>query len=155
MAGSVATGTHGSGDTLGNLATAVIGLDFVSATGSVETLGAGDDDLPGAVVSMGALGIVTRVMLRIEPSFDVAQEVRLGVPLEEIASAWDAVFGAAYSVSAFTDYASGTARVWLKRRMDMTGSGWSGGRPGSRSRCAISRSVASPSSPTWSMSASG
>lgn len=129
VAGAVATGTHGSGDRLGNLATAVVGLEFVDGSGSVVTLHAGEPDFTGAVVSLGALGIVTRVTLRIEPSFDVAQEVRLDVPLDEIAGAWDAVFGAGYSVSAFTDYASGVARVWVKRRTDGTGSGWSGGRP--------------------------
>jgi alditol oxidase len=128
VAGAVATGTHGSGDGLGSLATDVVGLEFVDASGSVRTLAANDPDFPGAVVSLGALGIVSRVTLRIEPSFTVAQSVRLDVPLDEIAEAWDDVFGAAYSVSAFTHYASGTARVWLKRRMDMTGSGWSGGR---------------------------
>jgi xylitol oxidase len=128
VAGAVATGTHGSGDRLRNLAADVVGLELVAASGEVLTLSG--DELAGAVVSLGALGIVTAVTLRIEPSFTVAQEVRLDVPLlDEIAGAWDDVFGAAYSVSAFTDYRSGSAQVWLKRRMDMTGSGWSGGRP--------------------------
>lgn len=130
VAGAVATGTHGSGDRLGNLATQVVGLELVDGSGSLITLSAGEADFAGAVVGLGALGIVTRVTLRIEPSFDIAQEVRLDVPLDEIAEAWDEVFGAAYSVSAFTDYASGAARVWLKRRLgDPAGSGWSGGRP--------------------------
>src|SRR5262245_40256380 len=35
IAGAVATGTHGSGDRLGNLATAVAGLEIVGATGDV------------------------------------------------------------------------------------------------------------------------
>jgi xylitol oxidase len=129
VAGAVATGTHGSGDRSRTLADAVVGLEFVDASGEVRHLSSGDADFPGAVVSLGALGVVTRLTLRIEPSFTVAQEVRLDVPLDGIAGAWDEVFGAAYSVSAFTDYASGTARVWLKRRMDMPGPTWSGGRP--------------------------
>ena len=126
VAGAVATGTHGSGDRLGNLATDVVGLELVSASGEVLTLTG--EELPGAVVSLGALGIVTQLTLRIEPSFTIAQEVRLDVPLDEIAGSWDEVFGAAYSVSAFTDYASGMARVWLKRRPDSPSTGWSGGR---------------------------
>jgi len=129
VAGAVATGTHGSGDRSRNLADAVVGVEFVDASGEVRHLSVGDADFPGAVVSLGALGVVTRLTLRIEPSFTVAQEVRLDVPLDAIAGAWDEVFGAAYSVSAFTDYASGTARVWLKRRMDMPAPAWSGGRP--------------------------
>lgn len=129
VAGAVATGTHGSGDRSRTLADAVVGLEFVDASGEVRRLAAGDADFPGAVVSLGALGVVTRLTLRIEPSFTVAQEVRLDVPLDAIASAWDEVFGSAYSVSVFTDYASGTARVWLKRRTDMPAPAWSGGRP--------------------------
>ncbi|MBX6751021.1 MAG: FAD-binding protein [Micromonosporaceae bacterium] len=128
VAGAVATGTHGSGDRTRTLADAVVGVEFVDASGEVRRLSVGDADFPGAVVSLGALGVVTQLTLRIEPSFTVAQEVRLDVPLDAIAGAWDEVFGAAYSVSAFTDYASGTARVWLKRRMDMPTPTWAGGR---------------------------
>jgi xylitol oxidase len=130
VAGSVATGTHGSGDTLRNLAAAVVGLRLVTAAGDVLSLSTSDADFAGAVVSLGALGIVTELTLAIEPTFTVAQEVRLDVPLDEVASAWDDVFGAGYSVSVFTDYASGLGRVWLKRRLDgPAGSGWLGGRP--------------------------
>jgi len=128
VAGAVVTGTHGSGDRLRNLADAVVGLELVDAGGDLRELRIGDEDFPGGVVSLGALGIVTQVTLRIEPSFTIAQEVRLDVPLDDVAGSWDDVFGAAYSVSVFTDFASGTGRVWLKRRMEMAASGWSGGR---------------------------
>ena len=130
VAGAVATGTHGSGDGLRNLAAAVVGLEIVTARGERVQLEAGSADLPGAVVSLGALGIVTHLDLRVEPAFEVAQGVRLAVPLDEVASSWDEVFGAAYSVSAFTSYVDGLAAVWLKRRADGRGSrtGWAGGR---------------------------
>ncbi|MBO0868737.1 MAG: FAD-binding protein [Micromonosporaceae bacterium] len=128
VAGSVATGTHGSGDTLRNLAGAVVGLRMVDAAGGLVRLRRGDADFAGAVVSLGTLGIVTDLTLRIEPTFTVAQEVRVGVPLDEISSRWDEVFGAAYSVSAFTTYTDGAANVFLKRRPGGEGTGWSGGR---------------------------
>ncbi len=125
VAGAVATGTHGSGDALGGLGTAVARVRVVTARGEAVWL-----DSPGAVVSLGCLGIVTHLALRVEPAFDVAQEVRLSVPLDEIAVSWDEVFGAAYSVSAFTSYVDGQANVWLKHRTDGVGSrtGWLGGR---------------------------
>ncbi len=128
VAGAVATGTHGSGDTLRNLADAVVGLRAVGAGGELIALREGDDDFPGAVVAIGALGIVTELTLRLEPSFTVAQEVRVDVPLDELAASWDEVFAAAYSVSAFTTYGSGTANVFLKRRTDRASGGWLGGR---------------------------
>ena len=131
VAGSVATGTHGSGDTVRNLAAAVVGLRLVTATGDIVDVST--VDLPGAVVSLGALGIVTELTLAVEPAFTVAQEVRLDVPLDEVAKEWDDVFGAAYSVSVFTTYASGLGSVFLKRRLDgPPGTGWSGGRPADR-----------------------
>ena len=46
--------------------------------------------------------------LDIEPTFEVAQWVRLHVALDEVADRLDDVFGAAYSVSVFTDWASGS-----------------------------------------------
>jgi alditol oxidase len=124
VAGSVATGTHGSGDKLRNLADAVVGLRLVDAGGHLVRLPRDHADFDGAVVSLGALGIVTDLTLRIEPAFTVAQEVRVGVPLDEIATRWDDVFGAAYSVSAFTTYTDGLANVFLKRRADVDGTGW-------------------------------
>jgi xylitol oxidase len=86
-----------------------------------------DGRFAGAVVALGALGIVTRVTLDVEPAFEVAQTVRVGVPLDDLAERFDEVFAAAYSVSAFTDWRSGTASVWLKCRTDGPAPVWEGG----------------------------
>jgi xylitol oxidase len=102
---------------------------LVTADGTVAELRRDTD--PGAIVALGALGVVTSVTLDVEPSFQVAQRVFVDVPLAEIAGSLDAVFGAAYSVSAFTDWA-GPAAVWLKRRLDQPEPAWSGGRPADR-----------------------
>ncbi|MFF4370543.1 FAD-binding protein [Streptomyces sp. NPDC001594] len=134
VAGSVATGTHGSGDGNRCLSAAVSGLELIAPDGSAVTLDreGRPGDFDGAVVALGALGIVTRVTLDLEDAFDVAQEVRVDVPLDEIAARFDEVFAAAYSVSAFTDWRSEGAAVWLKRRVGRADSGWSGGRPADR-----------------------
>lgn len=119
VAGACATGTHGSGDTQRSLAAAVVGLQLVGPQGDLVDLrrDVDHDTFAGAVVALGALGVVTRVTLEVEPSFEVAQSVRVAVPLEEVRDRFDAVFGAAYSVSVFTKWAGG-AEVWLKRRTD-------------------------------------
>ncbi|SPF05714.1 D-arabinono-1,4-lactone oxidase [Streptomyces sp. MA5143a] len=134
VAGSVATGTHGSGDTQRCLAASVRALQLVGPEGDlVELSRDADPDLfPGAVVALGALGIVTRLTLDIEPSYAMAQRVRVAVPLDEVAAHFDAVSGAAHSVSVFTDWGGEEAQVWLKRRLDRPDSGWSGGRPADR-----------------------
>ncbi|MCX6433248.1 MAG: FAD-binding protein, partial [Actinobacteria bacterium] len=77
VAGTIATGTHGSGDRNPTLSAAVRGLDLVTATGDLVHLSAetAPDEFPGTVVSLGALGVVTTVELAIEPAFDIRQYV--------------------------------------------------------------------------------
>ncbi|MGG5261097.1 D-arabinono-1,4-lactone oxidase [Phycicoccus avicenniae] len=116
VAGAVATGTHGSGDGVGSLATAVRALEVVGADGAVRELVRGDADFDGSVVGLGALGVVTRLTLDVEPDFEVRQDVLRGLALDTLAESFDAVSGAAHSVSLFTDWASGRADVWLKSR---------------------------------------
>jgi alditol oxidase len=118
VAGAVATGTHGSGDRLGNLATAVAALDIVGATGDLITLRRGDPGFDGAVVALGALGIVTRVTLDIEPAFTVRQDAFEGLPWAAFLSDLDAVMSAGYSVSLMTSWSGPTVtRWWIKTRI--------------------------------------
>ncbi len=133
VAGSCATGTHGSGDGLRCLSAAVRAIQLVGPEGDLTWLSRDEDPevLPGAVVALGALGVVTRLRLDIEPAFRMAQRVRVGVPLEEVAAHVDDVFGAAYSVSLFTDWRE-EGMVWLKHRTDRAEKGWGGGRPAQR-----------------------
>ena len=118
VAGATATGTHGSGDRLGNLSTAVAGLEIVTATGDVMTIRRGDDDFDGMIVSLGAFGIVTRVTLDIQPSFDLRQDAFEGLSWETVLSNFDAVMSAGYSVSLMTMWSAPTVtRLWIKTRL--------------------------------------
>ncbi len=118
VAGSVATATHGSGDEVGSLASAVVGLELVTGDGEVRTLRRGDEDFPGAVVALGALGVVTRVELATVPTFDVRQDVSVGLSWDAVAAHYDAITASAYSVSLFTDWGPGGAQqVWRKTRL--------------------------------------
>jgi alditol oxidase len=121
IAGATATGTHGSGVTNGNLATAVRALELVTASGDVVALESGDDDFAGAVVALGMLGIVTSVTLAIEPTFAVAQYVYDDLSLAQFTAHLDATMSAAYSVSVFTDWRAPVMnQVWMKHRIDAT-----------------------------------
>ena len=126
VAGACATGTHGSGIANGCLSTAVVGLDLVDGTGKVVWLRRGDADFAGAVVGLGALGIVTAVTLKVVPRFEVTQAVYEDLPFEALApdalapdskgDGMRAVFSAGYSVSLFTDWQENRAtQVWVKR----------------------------------------
>ena len=118
VAGAIATGTHGSGDRNGSLATAVSALEIV--TGSGELLRVDRDSTPdfaGMVVALGALGIVTRVTLDIQPTFEVQQFAYQNLPWNGVLQNLDAVMGSAYSVSLFTDWLGETVdQAWVKSR---------------------------------------
>ncbi len=117
VAGSVATATHGSGDRNGNLATAVSALELVTADGDLVTLARGQDGFDGAVVALGALGVVTSVTLDLLPAFDVRQHVYDHLPFETLDEHFDDLFSAAYSVSLFTGWRGPLIdQVWIKRR---------------------------------------
>ncbi|MGN9757920.1 FAD-binding protein [Streptomyces sp. SD31] len=120
VAGSVATGTHGSGIGNGSLAASVREVELVTADGSVVTVGRGEQRFGGAVTSLGALGVVTALTLDLEPSFDVEQHVFTELPLDGLdLAAFETVMSSAYSVSLFTDWREpGFRQVWLKRRTD-------------------------------------
>jgi len=116
VAGAVATGTHGSGVANGNLATSVVALELVRADGEIVLLDRGEPDFDGAVVALGALGVVTRVVLDVQPAYEISQHVYEGLTWEALFEHFDAVFSAAYSVSVFLRWGERTDQVWLKRR---------------------------------------
>ena len=76
----------------------------------------GGQPLAGAVVALGALGVVTAVTLDLVPTFDLQQYVYEDMPLAELAGHLEEVFAAGYSVSVFTTWQGPLVRqVWLKQ----------------------------------------
>ncbi|WP_332644990.1 D-arabinono-1,4-lactone oxidase [Aeromicrobium sp.] len=119
IAGAVATGTHGSGDGNGSLATAVSGLQMVTAGGELIEVKRGDPDFDGMVVSLGLLGVVTQVTLDIEQTYEVSQHVFENLSWPAIHEHFDEITSSAYSVSMFTDWGDGASTAWLKSRGDV------------------------------------
>ncbi len=151
VAGACATATHGSGAARQNLAAAVAGLSLVTAGGDVVELD-GDD---GAVVHLGALGVVTSLDLRLVPSFELSQRVYEDLPLDVLDGHFADVMTSAYSVSMFTDWrAPRLTQLWFKQdpgpRRRSPGS--RGSPPAPRARPAT-RSRARPRTPAPSSSA--
>jgi alditol oxidase len=117
IGGAVATGTHGSGDRLGSLAAAVAAIELVGPDGEARWLARGDDGFEGSVVALGALGVVTRLTLDIEPSYPMRQDVYTGMPWHVVESEFDDITGTADSVSLFTRLDDrGVLQVWCKSR---------------------------------------
>ncbi|HEY8589588.1 MAG TPA: D-arabinono-1,4-lactone oxidase [Naasia sp.] len=120
VAGAVATGTHGSGVRNRSLSAAVRGIELVDGRGELRSFLRGRDaEFEGAVVNLGALGIVTALELDVEPAYEVRQTVYEDLPWEALQANPADVFGAGYSVSLFTDWVSPTVgQVWVKQRTD-------------------------------------
>lgn len=115
VAGATATSTHGSGNTNQNLSAAVAGLKLILANGELVTLQRGDADFDGAVVNLGALGIVTEVTLDTVPAYEVSQSVFTALPVSTALENFDAITGSAYSVSLFTRWTGNHVdQLWQK-----------------------------------------
>jgi xylitol oxidase len=118
VAGAAATGTHGSGNTNRCLAAAAVGVEFVRADGALIHVGEGDHGFGGSVLALGALGIVVRLALAVEPAYEIRQDVWLDAPLDTVLENLDEVMSAGYSVSLFSD--PGTPeridKIWIKSR---------------------------------------
>jgi alditol oxidase len=123
VVGACATATHGSGSKNGNLSTAVRAMEIVTANGEVvtfsrEKLG---DKWPGVVVGLGALGVITRITLEVQPTFQMTQVVYENLSFSQLEHHLDDIFASGYSVSLFTDWQNHRAtQVWIKRRIDQS-----------------------------------
>ncbi|MBA3274485.1 MAG: FAD-binding protein [Chloroflexia bacterium] len=117
VAGAVSTATHGSGDTLGNLATAVAGIELVTSSGEMLTVKRGEPDFDGMVVGLGVLGVVTRLALDIEPTYQVRQIIYEDLAWDQLDAHFNEVMSAATSVSLFTDWGETVNSVWVKSRV--------------------------------------
>jgi xylitol oxidase len=124
VAGACATATHGSGVRHGNLATAVHAMEIVKADGETVVFSRDqqDGDIAGAVVGLGALGVVAKITLNVHPEFQMCQHVYENLPLERLERHFDEIASSAYSVSLFTDWKDEVFnQVWLKQALQEPG----------------------------------
>ncbi|WPU92082.1 FAD-binding protein [Mucilaginibacter sabulilitoris] len=120
VAGSCTTATHGSGIKNGNLASAVTGLEMVIADGSVVHLSKATDaeKLNAVVVGLGAIGIITKVTLQVQPTFMMRQRVFTDMPMAQVKQHFEKIVSAGYSVSLFTDWQKDSINeVWIKSKI--------------------------------------
>jgi xylitol oxidase len=123
VVGACATATHGSGSKNGNLSTAVCAMEIVTAKGEVATFSRErlGDKFPGVVVGLGALGVITKITLQVQPTFQMTQMVYENLSFSQLEHHLDDIFASGYSVSVFTDWQNHRAtQVWIKRRADQS-----------------------------------
>ena len=119
VAGATATGTHGSGDRNGILSTAVSAVELVKADGSLVTVDRSNPDLKALAVGLGAFGVITRLVLDMQPTYLVRQDVYRNAPWDTVLDAFDEVMASAYSVSLIGDFGSPVIHeLWQKTRVE-------------------------------------
>lgn len=101
VAGSVATGTHGSGAGQPGLSSAVQAVELLTADGELRWIDRTDHHFDGVVVSLGSLGVVTRLRLCTVPDYQVRQDAFVGMSWGELVARVNDVLAASYSVSVF------------------------------------------------------
>ena len=89
ISGAISTSTHGTGVTLGGIATQVVGLDVVTADGTVRTCSRAEDPalFDAARVGLGALGMLSTVTIQCQPAFNlhaVEEPMKLDHVLEHL-----------------------------------------------------------------------
>jgi len=120
IAGAIATGTHGSGNANQPLIGSIWAFEVLTPEGETRrAVRDGSGDLPfEAGVHLGLLGALTFVEILVEPEFEVRQDLFENLPWESVFANFDAITGAAYSVSLFTHWNAGAVeQVWLKSRV--------------------------------------
>jgi xylitol oxidase len=123
VVGACATGTHGSGARSGNLATAVVEAEVVRADGELARVtSAHTEELRAAAVSLGCLGVITRIRLAVEPTYQVRQDVFEDLSLDAFVEHFEGIAAMGDSVSFFTEWGDRAIdQVWIKRRVDADG----------------------------------
>lgn len=123
IAGSISTGTHGSGLGNGNLSTAVAAIEMINGKGEIIHFQRDKDpEFNGAVVALGALGLITKITLDVQPTFQMAQMVYQNLPTSALMENFETIMSAGYSVSLFTDWSKDQInQVWIKKKVDTSG----------------------------------
>jgi xylitol oxidase len=116
VAGAMLTGTHGSGSYNSVLSDCVEGIELVLESGEIFNISREDsEEFLGFVISLGALGVLTKLKLKIVESFSVKQFVYENISIQSISENFDDVFDKAYSVSYFSNWKKNTTgQIWMK-----------------------------------------
>ena len=90
LAGAIATGTHGTGATLGSLSTAARAFRLMLADGSAVTCSASErpELFEAQRLSLGLLGVVTAIEIDVLPAYHLEEKIE-SHRFEEVAERWN------------------------------------------------------------------
>jgi len=120
VAGGCITGTHGSGVNNGNLSSAVMALELITAAGETVSFSRekNSEQFAGAVINLGGLGVLTKMTLAVQPTYQVRQYVYENLPMQQLEHDFEKIMSAGYSVSLFTLWRNKNIdEIWIKSRV--------------------------------------
>lgn len=102
LAGAIATGTHGTGASLGSLSTAARAFELMTPEGEIVRCSSDEsaDLFQASRLSLGLTGIVTRIEFDVLPAYHLEERLEV-LPLDEIAERWDELAAASRHVEFF------------------------------------------------------
>ncbi|KAI9321819.1 D-arabinono-1,4-lactone oxidase-domain-containing protein [Dichotomocladium elegans] len=117
IAGVISTASHGTGAHFGCLSTMVIGLTLVTAQGSVVSCSPNKqpDLFAAARCGLGALGIITKVSLQVEPAFRL-EAIQTPHKFPHVLAHWDEVIHSAEHVRVWWMPHTDDCVVWKANR---------------------------------------
>ncbi|KAI7859531.1 D-arabinono-1,4-lactone oxidase-domain-containing protein [Circinella umbellata] len=129
IAGVISTATHGTGAEFGCLSSMVLDLTLITANGELINCSSNEnsDLFAAARCSLGALGIITRITLQVEPAFRL-EAIQKPYKFDTVLSEWDHVIHSAEHVRVWWMPHTNDCVVWranrTKKSMKQAESNW-------------------------------
>ncbi|CAO3678863.1 unnamed protein product [Rhizopus microsporus] len=119
VAGVMATATHGTGAHFGCLSTFIVNLTLVTADGSVLFCSPDENRqvFEAARCSLGALGIITRMTLKVEPDFKL-EAIQKPYKFSKVLENWDEVIHSSEHTRIWWYPHTDDCVVWRANRTD-------------------------------------
>ncbi|KAI9285771.1 D-arabinono-1,4-lactone oxidase-domain-containing protein [Umbelopsis sp. AD052] len=117
VAGIMATASHGTGTTFGSLPTMITDLTIVNGTGDILycSPSSNADVFEAARCSLGCLGVITRMSLKVEPDF-LLEAIQEPAKFDHVLQNWDTVINSAEHVRVWWYPHTDDCVVWRANR---------------------------------------
>jgi xylitol oxidase len=120
VAGSVSTGTHGSGHMLPQHGEDVTRMEIVTPKGEVLKLIKGKTpNFSSYIMNFGGIGVITSMSMRILPTYNIRKSIYKDLKWDVFFKNYDAVMESSYNLALFVDYPKRSLRqIWRGQRYE-------------------------------------
>lgn len=117
--GSIVTGSHGGANGQNIIANYVQEFTIVDSAGQEKVMIKGDEAFDDLLLSLGYLGVITQVKIKVEPAFEVLKCIYQHMPYKEFSDNFDDLMAGKDYVSFFTNFSNSEIdSLWFGFRLD-------------------------------------